>query len=392
MVLTGGTTHQSKAGQGDDSVHQWLLGVERVIEEGVHRLGEIQAPAEDRNHTGTAELQLLNGGHVVGVIAGDDVTALQHQADHRALACFVAEIRAAGGPVEVLLEVLEHRGGQRVPDAQIREDLRLGHLHRRPPLTLSGREDVLVRQHQQEVAQVVRRSSQPVLEAEHEAAGVLSLLDRQVLENGGQRVQQFEHGVLKAGATRFLPLFHETGDGALALTQLGHREAAELVEAHHLRHRREDHSRLQTIPMRGDGLHHFLGQILDEDQRGDEDIGLSHIGAETGVIVLVAQLLDQIAAQFDPEVAPRGVQRRGGLGERILILRLQHHIHRLHHGLVVLTLHRSNATIGGADLREHLRTLSNVKNPTFRHGPLRRFPVRRYNISPIGFGVFAAQR
>jgi len=59
---------------------------------------------------------------------------------------------------------------------------------------------------------------------------------------------------------------------------------------------------------------------------------------------------------------------------------------------VVLTLHRSNAAIGGADLREHLRTLSNVKNPTFRHGLLRRFPLRRYNFGPIGFGVFAAQR
>ena len=78
MILSGRATHQCKARQGNDAIHQRLLRVERVVEEGVDGLGEVQAAAEDRNHAGTAEFQLLNCGHVMGVITGDDVAALQH--------------------------------------------------------------------------------------------------------------------------------------------------------------------------------------------------------------------------------------------------------------------------------------------------------------------------
>ena len=64
------------------------------------------------------------------------------------------------------------------------------------------------------------------------------------------------------------------------------------------------------------------------------------------------------------EIATGGVESRCSLGEGILVLGLQHHINRLHHGLVIMALHRSNAAIGGADLCEHQRALSNVKNLT----------------------------
>ena len=47
-----------------------------------------------------------------------------------------------------------------------------------------------------------------------------------------------------------------------------------------------------------------------------------------------------------------------------MVLGLQNHIDRLHDGLVVLALHRSNSAIGGADLCEHLGAFSNVKNLT----------------------------
>ena len=51
-----------------------------------------------------------------------------------------------------------------------------------------------------------------------------------------------------------------------------------------------------------------------------------------------------------------------------------------------LSLSRSNSAIGGADLREHLHGLSNVKNHTVRDALTRQFPHRRYTSSPIGFG------
>ena len=51
---------------------------------------------------------------------------------------------------------------------------------------------------------------------------------------------------------------------------------------------------------------------------------------------------------------------------------------------MVLTISRSYSAIGGANLREHLWALSNVKNLTGREGPLRRFQIGRYIFSPIG--------
>ena len=115
-----------------------------------------------------------------------------------------------------------------MPNAQVGEHLWLGHNHGGAAALTPG-EDVLVGQHQQEVAQVVWRAAQPILEAQHEGAGVLRLLHRQVFQNRRQGIEQLQHRVLEAGAAGLLALFHEAGNGALALAQLGHREGAELV-------------------------------------------------------------------------------------------------------------------------------------------------------------------
>ena len=142
--------------------------------------------------------------------------------------------------------------------------------------------------------------------------------------------------------------------------------------------------------MRRNGIHDLLSQIFDEDQRSNEDISLSDIRAEIGVIAVVAKFLDQVPAQLNPEIATGSVESGSRLGQRVLVLRLKNHVNRFHHGTMVLTLSRSNSAIGGADLREHRRVLSNVKNHTVRSGPWRRFPYGRYTNSPIGFGAFAA--
>ena len=201
-----------------------------------------------------------------------------------------------------------------MPNAKVREDLGLRHLHRWTFISFRCRKDVLVRQHQQEIAQVVGRTPQPVLKAQHEAAGILRFFNRQVLENGGQRVQQLEHGVLETGASGFLPLLHEASNGALALTELRHGEAAQLVEPHHLGHGREDHRCFQAISVRRHCINNLLCQVLDEDQRGDKHIRLGHVCTEPGVVVLVSQFLDQVAAQLDSEITTRGVKRSSCLG------------------------------------------------------------------------------
>ena len=64
-----------------------------------------------------------------------------------------------------------------MPDAQIREYLGLRHLHRRP-LRIPPGENVLIGEHQQEVAQVIRRAAQPILKTKHEGASILCFLYR----------------------------------------------------------------------------------------------------------------------------------------------------------------------------------------------------------------------
>ena len=51
--------------------------------------------------------------------------------------------------------------------------------------------------------------------------------------------------------------------------------------------------------MRRNGIHNLLSQILDEDQRGNEDISLSYIRAEIGIVAFVPEFFNQISAQLD---------------------------------------------------------------------------------------------
>ena len=107
----------------------------------------------------------------------------------------------------------------RSPDLETPPVPPLASLH---ALHLSSRENVLIRQHQQEIPKIVWGSSKPVLEAEHEAARILRFFHRQVFENCWERVEQFEHGVLKTSPPGLLPLFHEAGNRTFALAELRH--------------------------------------------------------------------------------------------------------------------------------------------------------------------------
>ncbi len=151
------------------------------------------------------------------------------------------------------------------------------------------------------------------MKTEHEAAGVLRFLDRQILEHRWQGVQKFEHGVLKPCATSFLSLFHEAGNRALALAELRHREAAKLVKTHHFWHRREDDCGFQSIAVRTDSINNFLCKIFNEDQGSNKDIRFSDVFLKICIVELITKFLDEITAQFDANRTVLGIKADGCL-------------------------------------------------------------------------------
>ena len=183
MVLAGGPPHQGKAGERNGCIHQGLVWVEWIKEEAIYRLREIKAPTEHWDHPGAAVFQFLDQGHVMGVIAGNDVAALQHQANEGPS----PELAAAGTPVQIFLEVFKHGRRHRVPDPLVGEYHRFGN-GEVFAAAVSPWINVFIGQHQQHVAEVVWRSPQPILKAEHEGAGVLGLFHRQIFENRGQGI------------------------------------------------------------------------------------------------------------------------------------------------------------------------------------------------------------
>ncbi|CAI8163976.1 MAG: Uncharacterised protein [Synechococcus sp. CC9902] len=134
--------------------------------------------------------------------------------------------------------------------------------------------------------------------------------------------------------------------------------------------------------MRSNCFDNLLGQIFDEDQRGDENVGLGDIGTEVGVVAFITQLFDQISAQFNSQIGTGSVQGSSCLGQRVLVLGFENHVHSLHHGFVVLALDRSNSAVGGANLREHQRFLSNVKNLTATDRAYAKISDSRYITAP----------
>jgi hypothetical protein len=74
---------------------------------------------------------------------------------------------------------------------------------------------------------------------------------------------------------------HELADGGLAAAaQLGHGEGAQLVELHDRGHGGEDEAGVQGVAGGRHSLHNLVGQLLDEDERADEDVGCEGGGGQ----------------------------------------------------------------------------------------------------------------
>mmetsp|Transcript_2710 Transcript_2710/g.7208 ORF Transcript_2710/g.7208 Transcript_2710/m.7208 type:complete len:221 (-) Transcript_2710:445-1107(-) len=177
----------------------------------------------------------------------------------------------------------------RVPDGLVGEKDGLCGLH----LFLSFHSlgnvcDVILSDHLQQSFNVLRRSSQPVLEGHHEGSGIGCLIGRQELQDLWQSAQQLEHSFLERRSIFLLLLLHEIGNYGFRLTKILHCERSDLVESHYFGHGREDEARVKIVASRLDNVYDLLGQFLNEDQRSDENVRVFDIVLELCVGVIVS--------------------------------------------------------------------------------------------------------
>ena len=262
---------------------------------------------------------------VVALVAGDEVRALEDEADDGGI-LGKGHILAGVVPVEVLLEVLVHGGRGGVPDAGVGERLGLRNLH----LHILEGGDVRLGDHEEEVLEVIGGTAEPVLEGVHEVAGILGLVGGEVLEHLGEGAHELEHALLEAAG--LLLLLHEGRDGGLGLAELRHGEGAELVEPHDRGHGGEDQARVERVTEGRDHLDDLLGELLDEDERADEDVGALHILLQHGEVLGVAELLEEVAGHLEAHLVVVGVEGVDRRGERGLVLGLEHDVDNLDHG------------------------------------------------------------
>ena len=194
-------------------------------------------------------------------------------------------------------------------------------------------------------------TSKPVLERHHEGAGIGGLVTGEELEDLGQGAEELEHALLKGRSVILLLLLHEVGNDGLALAEVLHGEGADLVEAHHLGHRGEDEDGIELIAQRLDDVGDLLGQLLDEDEGTDEDVGLLDVLLELLVGGVVAELLEEVADALDGHVLRAGVDALDGAGHGGLVLRFQDDVDDLHDGPIAGILGNDAAVlrVGGGE-------------------------------------------
>mmetsp|Transcript_62047 Transcript_62047/g.164611 ORF Transcript_62047/g.164611 Transcript_62047/m.164611 type:complete len:308 (+) Transcript_62047:1128-2051(+) len=276
-------------------------------------------------------------------------------------------------PLLVLGVGFEDARGDRVPDALVRDYLRLLDLHLAQVAALGDRRHVVVRQIEQQRLDVLRRAAQPVLERHHERARVLGLVTRKVLEHLGERADEFEHRILE-GSALGLVLLHEVRHDALGLAHRRHRERANLVELHHVRHRREDNDSVEPLALGLDRSDHLVRQLLHKDERANEDVGVGDVLLELRVVGVVAELLEDVARALDRHVGLAGVDALARRRQRRLVLRLEHDVDHLEH-LAVSDILRHDLAVVRVGLGEEAGAAGAGRDHRgLRHadGPLRR--------------------
>mmetsp|Transcript_25720 Transcript_25720/g.64239 ORF Transcript_25720/g.64239 Transcript_25720/m.64239 type:complete len:1163 (-) Transcript_25720:603-4091(-) len=169
VVLLRGAADEGEACEGDDDVDvdgAVAVGVEGcgVVEKLVDGDGEVEAAGKDGDDFSAAGLELGDEGDVVAVVAGDHVGSLEDEADGDGGGLVVAgDFRGVDVVVPGLIlgDVFEPLVGDGVPDADVGEDDGLGDLG--GVLVDDDAIDVLLRDHGEEVLDVLRGAAEPVL-------------------------------------------------------------------------------------------------------------------------------------------------------------------------------------------------------------------------------------
>ena len=172
------------------------------------------------------------------------------------------------------------------------------------------------------------------MEGHHESAGIGGLVTGEELEDLGEGTEQLEHTLLEGRTILLLLLLHEVGHDGLALAEVLHGEGTDLVETHHLGHGGEDEDGIELVAQRLDDVGDLLGELLDEDERSDEDVGILDVLLELLVGLVVAKLLEEVADALDGHVVGAGVDALDGAGHGGLVLRFEDDVDDLHDGAI----------------------------------------------------------
>ena len=124
---------------------------------------------------------------------------------------------------------------------------------------------IILGKHQQEIFQIFGRAAQPILEAQHKVASILSLVHRHIFKDLWQGLHNLEHTVLKRTPRFFFALPHKLRDRTLGLPQIFHTETAHFIQAHHLWHRWENHTGREAIAMGSYGESDLSRKIINKN-------------------------------------------------------------------------------------------------------------------------------
>mmetsp|Transcript_9499 Transcript_9499/g.20706 ORF Transcript_9499/g.20706 Transcript_9499/m.20706 type:complete len:516 (+) Transcript_9499:2694-4241(+) len=343
VVLRRRPAHERKSGEVDHDVHERLA---RIIEVVVDANREVERASVRGHDESTPRLELHDERDVVSVVLRVDVRLLQDNANDGGLVRINAQRRRVliAQPGHVLLRGVKNARRDGVPDALVGDHLRRSDGHAGEHV--GGRHvlHVIPGEIKKQRLDVLRRATEPVLQRHHEGARILRLVARQVLEHSRKRADQLQHGVLERSARR-LVLLHEVHHHVLGLTHRGHRERANLVQAHHRRHRREDTACVKIVAHRLNCRNDLVSEVLHENQRTNENIRVPHILLKLVVVGLIAQLLQDVSHALDAYVRLHGVDPLACRRDRRLVLGFKHHIHNLKRSPPVRILRNNTAVL-----------------------------------------------
>mmetsp|Transcript_30071 Transcript_30071/g.59533 ORF Transcript_30071/g.59533 Transcript_30071/m.59533 type:complete len:404 (-) Transcript_30071:310-1521(-) len=336
VILGGWASDKGKPSEVDHGINDGLsIGAIKVF---VHRTRKVESSGVNAHHSGSTAFKFRYQRDVVCVIFRIDVRLLQNETDSGGSLHIDLRLRTVFliVPLNILFIVLEHDGGRNgVPDGFIRQKDGLHHLQL--IVILHGNLhflNVILSKHEEHGLDILRRSSQPVLEAHHERPCICRFIGWQKLQHLRKCAEELQHTLLEGGSVVLLLLLHKFRNHRFRLSKVLHCEGSNLIEAHDFWHGRENETSIKIIAKRLHHLHDLLRQFLHEDKRSYEDVGVGHISLELFKGVIISELFEQISDALDSHIFTARVNAFHGSCHRGLVLRFEHDVHNFVNGTI----------------------------------------------------------